>query len=315
MSDYQHQQLTDYQITISSFREVMKSMEITTMRNSEIAKSQLLIVQKSLDQINFDHYNIAFSALSQIKQINFNFSKSFDQIRKELSDFTKFSNQLNFDYFTFYKNSFDFEIGDFKTKEEQEIATKTEEKIEKGSVIFQETIEIIRNNSSENLLSLKPDWYTILDALKQGIENRAMKEFWDDIDKGKLKKSPEKIGQDIIDGFLHFGENILNTNDIIFRFSREDQISARGRIDFVFRLIILPFYQEIPVEIKVIQDEDQLEDYGKLQLLDYMKKRNWKKGIRLVLNATKNHDVQSFEKDNIIHYFINIWQPTSSSLN
>ena len=173
--------------------------------------------------------------------------------------------------------------------------------------------EVKEKIEPENLIKIPLSWYSILEAIKKGVESRAMKEFWLDIDKKKLNQNPEKIGQDIIDSFLHFGESIFNTNNTNFRFSKEDEVWARGRIDFIFRFTNP--YQEIPVEIKVVQKESELNNYGENQLLDYMKKRNFKQGIRLILNATQNHDTSSFEKNNITHFFINIWQPTSSSLN
>ena len=99
---------------------------------------------------------------------------------------------------------------------------------------------------------------------------------------------------------------------MFFRFDKESYVSENGRVDFIFRFINP--YREAPVEIKIIDKESNLTHYGTNQLVDYMRRRKYKEGIRLVFNKTKKHK-SNFEKGNIIHYFINLNQPTSSSLN
>jgi len=323
------------QINSSAFSAIGQLSEIA---NSQHIKQTSLISESLREMINpiakiglqinssLDIYN---NALSQFNQINFedilntskllqnslpDYSKIFEQIRQPLFDFTKISNQLNLDYFAFYQTKFDFGIGRFKTNEDAEEAEKYEEKIVEFDETYKEKVEVIERVEPEILVPFKVSWYSLLENIKRGIENRSMKEFWQSIDEKKLKERPEDIGQNIIDSFLHFSESFFNTGSVRFEFSREDIIFARGRVDFIFRFIT-PFYKRALVEIKVIQKEEDLYSFGNLQLLDYMKKRKFDEGIRVVLNATQNHNVKNFESDGIINYFINIWQPTSSSLN
>lgn len=300
-------------IDIASTEAVVKSIRETLLAatNSNLPE----IIKLNLDAYNNFLYDFRKIDFERILLPHKTFSlTAVEEIREILLNATKIGNQLNFDYLRFYRANFDLQTRNFNSSEEKKQAKSFEQKIIQFDEIKEEKFKAIERAAPEILIPFKVSWDSILEGIKKGIENRAMKEFWSNINEQKLNDHPENIGQNIIDGFLHFSEDFLNKNCINFRFSKEDETWARGRVDFIFRFTN-PTYEEVPVEIKVITEERDLDNYGELQLLDYMKKRNYKQGIRLVLNATKNHNIKNFERDNIIHFFINIWQPTSSSLN
>lgn len=169
----------------------------------------------------------------------------------------------------------------------------------------------IKENCPEILVSFKQDWYQILDELKSTVENWSYKEI-------KKYNFSENDIQSTLAGFLKIIESMLNKNGIRFRFEKESVVFNNGRIDFIFRFT--EPYKEAAVEIKPIKKTSKLDNYGINQLLDYMKRREIKEGIRLIFNYT-NDKKESFERkyDNeqykIIHYFIDLNQTSSSSLN
>jgi hypothetical protein len=255
------------------------------------------------NQIIESFKHLDFSSL--IKSQLYKSTKILETLRKPIFDFTAIGNQLNFDYLRFYTNSFDFDNGGFFDPESEEIDQKYIEKIDKYEKVRKSRFTEIKTDHPVILAPFKQDWYEILDKLKPAVENWYHKQ----IKKHSFIESDIQTG---IASHLDFLENILNVGSVFFRFEKESYVSENGRVDFIFRFISP--YREAPVEIKIIDKESNLLYYGTNQLVDYMKRRKYREGIRLVFNKTKTYQ-NHFEEDNIIHYFINLYQPSSSSLN
>ncbi len=269
----------------------------------EIPSEEILDSLNVCNQFLEEFRNLDFSPLvsSQISD----YIKTIEILRQPVIDFTNISNQLNFDYLKFYTISYDFDKGRFFDSENEEVDQKYIEIIKEFEKVRDSKFTTIQTYQPDILVHFKQDWYSILDKLKQSIENWYHKQ----INKHNFKENDIQTG---IASHLDLLEQILNNRSIFFRFEKESVISENGRVDFLFRFINP--YREAPVEIKVIEKESYLSYYGTKQLLDYMQRRKYSQGIRLVFNKT-NIQYSHFEEDNIIHYFINLHQPASSSLN
>lgn len=302
---------------ISNIPKISSSLPDLNLINQNLA---------SINKINFGSYFKNYEiALNNFQKIDFakisnqlvDISDSLPDyskiINNHLESFVKLSNSLNFDYFSFYNQKFNFKIGDFENDEDKLVAENYEKNIADFDVEGEKFFEKIKEDDEVELnISFKQCPYFLLDKFKKVFENQGYKKMWNKED-NCLNKLPESIAQDELASYFSYLEEFFNQEKkIFFRFHREVEIWKGGRVDFIFEFKTL--FQEFAVEIKIIKKEKDLDYFGTNQLLDYMKRKNIQRGVRLVFNATKKN-MDNFENNNIIHYFVNVKQLVSSSLN
>ena len=336
MSNYSQINSSELSRLSANLLEVNSSAIKIAIQNIENVKPQMLAMQELVKNLNLEYYNQQFidlqNSVKNLLQIPPTFS---EEIKQLVFDFTKISNRFDLDYSNFYQTRFNFETGSFKTNEDEKTAYKFEEKVleykQVRKKINQKIIEI-KFEKPELVFNFNITIEDLMSDIKKDLESYGYELFKDYIGKKELKKNRnnnqkklpnitiEKFFQKNMARFLNMYRIIINriSGNYYVDFRREPQIWEKGYLDFDLT-INFPTPQKIAVEVKPIFDLKKLDKLGEPQIIDYMIKDGFfSEGYRLVLNGTglqKPNKTENIKGLKITSYFINIWQPTSSSLN
>jgi len=110
----------------------------------------------------------------------------------------------------------------------------------------------------------------VLDGFRRAIESRAIDSFWKSRSGGKLRPTPEKVGQGL---FVMFAEGTLRHRGLAFR----EVLSGVGFVDFVVLLSRTPHL----IELKIMRGRYQ----GATQLGTYMEKESRQEGWLVLFDA------------------------------